>query len=580
MRLAARRRSNSGTACAAAVLASALASVPASADEPVEATVSAEGERAPASTAAHVYVEPWSDPDPPALPRRYALGDFGFRGGAEYRAQGVYVDPIALNSISARRVGWIEHRLRLDATVDYLDKIRIVGSVDVLDGALWGDNGTLGKTPAPNAGTNVSVRSPNLTRACIGYRGGDPLTPDAYGYVLCDAQPIFVRKLYGEVVLPFGLLRIGRQPVNAGVGVQASDGDGRPNRFGVSRTGNLADRVLFATKPLEAFKPKEDRNKSETEGMFLGVGYDRLVTDDPQLFADDVHQFNAGLRYLAPRHALGSDLWLAAYYVHRWDGQYGTAINSLGARAYSRFGPFAAGVDFAFNVGTTREIAEAYKVITNDPVEDQAVRQVGTRAVVRFDQPMWTAYLEADYASGDGDPQVRTPLTQFVFAEDSNVGLLLFKHVLAFQSARASAAAVEITRRLGAVSFPAEAIATRGAFTNAFALFPQADFRPHKDVLIRGGVLFAWAPASVIDQVASLQRRDGLTIDDDLVNFVGGKPGTYYGTELDGRVQWRFLDHFAFDLEGAVLFPGEALRDEDGNAVRSVLVQGRTTFFF
>jgi hypothetical protein len=61
---------------------------------------------------------------------------------------------------------------------------------------------------------------------------------------------------------------------------------------------------------------------------------------------------------------------------------------------------------------------------------------------------------------------------------------------------------------------------------------------------------------------------------------VGGKPAQYYGTELCGRAQWRFAEHFAADLEGAVLFPGEALEDEHGDAVHSVLVQGRTTFFF
>ena len=70
-----------------------------------------------------------------------------------------------------------------------------------------------------------------------------------------------------------------------------------------------------------------------------------------------------------------------------------------------------------------------------------------------------------------------------------------------------------------------------------------------------------------------------MNIKDNLVNFAGGKPGRFYGTELDGRLQWRFLEHFLFDLEGAVLFPGNALRDVDGYAVRSGLVQARTTFF-
>jgi hypothetical protein len=528
-------------------------------------------------------LEPWSDADPPAPPERFELGHFGFRGAAEYRAEAIYVNPIALSSETGRRLSLVQQRLRLDGGVDYEDKVRLVTSLDLLDGLLWGDNGTFGGSPSSNAGTNVGVKSPNFAKACIGYRGGDPLQPEAYGYTLCDAAPVTVRKLYADAVLPFGLLRVGRQPANMGTGVQSADGDGRPNRFGVSGRGNLVDRVLFATKPLEAFKPAAERDRSEDRGFFLGVSYDRLVGDDPHLFADDVHQVAVGLRFLQPKWAAGRDLWLSGYYVHRWDGQFGSKINSLGARGYSSFGPkgrLKLGFDVAANLGSTREISEAYKVVSNDPAVDQAIRQIGGRGVARFDTKYLTPYLEVDYASGNSDPQARAPLTQFVFAEDTNVGLLLFKHVLAFQTARSSAAALETLRRLGAPSYPAEAVATRGAFTNAFALFPQLDFKPHKTVLVRGGVMFAWAPAPVNDPVASLKRRDSANISDDLVNFNGGKPGRYYGTELDGRIQYRFLEHFLFDLEGAILFPGDALRDADGNAVRSVLVQGRTTFFF
>jgi len=166
------------------------------------------------------------------------------------------------------------------------------------------------------------------------------------------------------------------------------------------------------------------------------------------------------------------------------------------------------------------------------------------------------------------------------WAEDTNVGLLLFKHVLAFQTGRASAAAVELLKRLGAPTIPVESIATNGAFTNAAVLFPQVDVRPIPDLLLRAGVMFAWAPSKVVDPVQSLQRRDGTTVTDDLVNFVGGRPGNYYGTEIDLRASYRLYDHFVFDLEGAILFPGDALQDRNGDAVRSGMVQGRTTFFF
>ncbi len=89
----------------------------------------------------------------------------------------------------------------------------------------------------------------------------------------------------------------------------------------------------------------------------------------------------------------------------------------------------------------------------------------------------------------------------------------------------------------------------------------------------------AWAPAAVFDPIATAQRRAAGTYQYTVVNFAGGAPGSFYGTELDGRIQWRYLDHFAVDLEGAVLFPGSALLDQDGHAVRSFLAQARTTYF-
>lgn len=524
--------------------------------------------------------EPWSDPDPPGPPERHALGDFGLRPGAEYRAQLVYVNPISLNTESDRRANWMEHRLRLDATLDYRDTVRVIASADLLDGVLWGDNGTFGEEPSTNAGANGTARNPNVTAPCVGYRQGDALQASAYGYGLCSRESFTIRRAYGEVVTPIGLVRIGRQPVTIGTAVQSATGDGRHNRFGAARTGNSVDRVLFATKPLEALKPAEQRDKGEAQGLFFILAYDRIVSDEIRLFGDDVHQGVVSVRLHEPRHALGEDAVLAGYYVHRFDGQYDTHVNTFGLRAISRFGRLNAGLELATNLGSTRELAEAYKVITNDPVVEQPIQQLGARAVVRYDWPAFTAYLEADFATGDGDPQARTPLSQFVFAEDTNVGLLLFEHVLAFQTARAAAASVEILKRLNAPSYPAESVSTRGSFTNAFAVFPQIDVRPVEDVTLRAGVLVAWGASPVVDPVASLQARDGATIDDDLVNFAGGPPARYYGTEIDGRFTWRFVDHFAFDLEGAVLFPGEALEDENGDAVRSVLVQGRTSFFF
>ena len=537
--------------------------------------------------------EPWTDPDPPAPPERHAVDDFGFQVGAEYRASMTYVNPISLNTINERRLSYIDHRLRVDGAVDYDEKVKIVTSIDILDGVLWGDNGSPIEPPETTGGTTVNARNPNTARPCIGYKGGaegDPLDAADYGFALCESDIFKVRRLYGEVVTPVGLIRIGRQPFNFANTVQGTPGDGRFNRFGIAREGNFVDRVAFATKPLEAFKEKEERDLSQDNGFFVALVYDHLVSDDLKLFTDDERQAGGSVFYKAKEYPIGQDLELVGYYVHRFSTEYSTNVNIFGGRAVSRFGPVYIGLEAGANVGSTEEVAAAFKTISNDPVLPQDILQFGGRAVVRYDYPTVragderqmgiSAYLEFDYASGDGDPVSRTPLSQFTWAPDMNVGLLMFEHILQFQTARAAAAATETLAQLGAPSFPVDSIDTRGSFTNAMAIFPQFDFRPHGDVLFRLGALFAWAPEPLVDPVKSLLVRDGTEIADDLVNFAGGKPAQFYGAEIDLRAQWRFLEHFIADLEGAILFPGDALEDINGQATKSVLISGRTTFFF
>ncbi|MEZ4296527.1 MAG: hypothetical protein R3B70_16260, partial [Polyangiaceae bacterium] len=357
--------------------------------------------------------EVWSDNDY-NVRRRIAFGEFGVSINAEYRANMLYVRPLSLNTYTQRNAHWIEHRTRLDMTLDWDKKVQIITSADLFDGVLWGDNGNFGETPSSNAGISASARNPNVTRPCVAVAGdGDPLDKDSYGYTLCEADPVRLRKLYAQISTPVGTFRIGRQSIIAGAGVQANDGEGRANRFGIARTGNVVDRILFATKPLEALKPKEKRSTSETEGLILALGYDRIVTDNPQLFADDTSQWFTALIYSQPEHPLGKNLMATLYHAHRWNPSNGTSVNVLGLRANSSFkGGLSAGFEVVGNFGSTREVSEAYKLITNDPAIDQEIAQLGARAVLRYDNKWVTGYLEFDYASGDGDPNVTTPLSQ------------------------------------------------------------------------------------------------------------------------------------------------------------------------
>jgi hypothetical protein len=525
--------------------------------------------------------EPWTHDDGVLPPERIELGNTGFEARAEYRTQWLYVNPIALSGVKHRRASWIEHRLRLDARIDHEEKVALVASVQGMNGVLWGDNGTFTGTPSPNSGTRAAASNPNVTRPGIGYDGdGDETDPDNYGFTLVPAEPLQIRRIYGELSLPFGLVRIGRQPTVEGMALLVADGDGRTNRFGTSGDGDSVDRILFATKPLEGLKPEAERDTSRERGLFLLAFYDRVAQAEVRTFGDDLHGVGTGLQLKEPRPDLGTDLRADAFYAHRWESEFDTSIHIVTLRGMARAGKLSAGAEAVHIRGATREVSDALSLINNDPVVRQTVSQWGARAVVRWDEPVWTAYVELDFASGDRNPNPGSELNQLYFAEDANVGLLMFERIVAFESARSSAAGVELLRRLGARTYPSERVDTEGSFTNALAIFPQFDLRPTRDLLLRAGVLLAWAPTGLVAPLETLKVRDGTEIEDDLVNFHGGRPGNFYGTELDARIEWKFLDHFLFDLEGAILFPGDALEDENGQAARSAMVLARTTFVF
>ena len=419
--------------------------------------------------------EPWADPDPPAPPERHALGEeYGIRARAEYRVQTTRITPLALSQEKDHDLSTVDQRLRIDATLDYKDRLRLTTSVDALDGVLWGDNGSYGAAPESDSGGNINARNVNFARICFKPRvAGNTVDPKDWGYGLCDANPFFIRRLYADVLTPVGLVRIGRQAINEGLALLGSDGDGRRNRFGVANRGNSVDRILFATKPLEGLKPKELRNTSDQEGTFVYVGYDRVVGDSPTTFGDDVNQFFGAFKVVEPEIGALKNTEVRAFGAYRFDRQFGSKIGSFGARAAASLGDFTAGIEGALIVGKTRELSEAFSVLTNDPPVSQSIAQVGARSVVRWDRPMLTLYLEGDYASGDSDPRSRTPLTQFRMAEDANVGLLLFKQVFAYQTGRTAAAAAELLKNLKAPIIPVDAIATRGSMTNAAVLLTK-----------------------------------------------------------------------------------------------------------
>jgi hypothetical protein len=517
--------------------------------------------------AAQTRAEPWSDDQPEREASTLHLSAYDLELGAEYRAVGWHSNALDLGE---QKVTLLEHRLRLGAALDDDDAVRLVISADLVDGALWG-------SVSPGAGdANWWVgQAPSPGRADVAYRGsGDPADPNSYGLAVVGGEWVALRRLYGELPTPLGVVRLGRQPAAEGNSLLYPDGDGNPNRFGHPARGVFADRVELTTNLVKPF----DRVAQATSdrGLLLTTYLDRLGPGDPVLLNADLARVGTRLHLLAPLPTVGENFDATVEASYGWHTRYHTEIGLLRAALDMRNGPLGVGGEALYVTGRTRELSGAFAALTGEPPRRQLIQQWGARAAVRWEQSWWTAYLELDYASGDGDPSRGSRLGQFYFAPDASVGLLLFPRVLAYETARSRAAAAALLGAAGLGTAAADRIDTHGAFTNATALFPQVDLRLLENLLLRWGVLVAWTPDGLVDPARSLTPETRT----ERLNYRGGAPGHFYGVEVDGRIGWRPSGHFAFDLEGAILMPGDALADAQGRADSSALVQGRGTFAF
>ncbi len=507
----------------------------------------------------------------------------------EYRVRMIHIDPLEVNGTIATSVGWAEQRLRLDASMGYRGIAAIHMQLDALDGVIFGDNGEFGSNPEPTSGVGIASRQVNTAGWRVGLLpGADPLLIDSYGPVLRDIAPIAINYLYGEVLLPFGLFRVGRQPISDVGTVSLNDGRSGRNLWGESYYHESVDRLVFGTKISEVFgviaNGKDHVIDTATDdGVFMGLVYDYLVEDEITTSADDLEGFSVQLdfRWKDPSDALGDAFGPMRFTVtgtYRWDERFNTSIFALPMRFDLNIEQFRLQGELAIIRGTTRELSAGFAALTNAEVLDQDLALTSARLVAEYTLCPVTFRLEWGFADGDNDPRTTTPLTITSWPRDTNLGLLLFEHTLAFQSARSAAVGIENLRQVEADSFPLTEISTEGRVTNVNALFPQVFWDVVPELRLKAGVLFAWSAAPVTDPIQTLLAWDGTEIDDDALNYHGGKPGNYWGTEIDLGAEWTYKKMFQVALEGAILLPGDALQDENGDAVPSWMFETRFTF--
>ncbi|MBA2664329.1 MAG: hypothetical protein H0U74_18710 [Bradymonadaceae bacterium] len=513
----------------------------------------------------------------------------------EYRVRSLRIDPVELSGEGVRGIDWTEQRFRLNTALVKPTVGSITIQIDALDGVLFGDNGSFLGTPASNSGVSLSTKRPNLTRWDIGLKpGADPLDRNSYVPVLREAPLFEFNYLYGDILLPIGVLRIGRQPLNYGATITAHDG-GRHNRWGASSYSDGVDRILFGTKLDQAWgviRDGEDHvlDASLDNGVILGLFYDFLKQDNVAILSDDLRQFGTQLQFrLREANWLGWDWRNLAFLgsvVHIRNEQFNSSVFGFPMLLEGRVENFGMKLQYMHIRGSTREISEGFGALSGKEATDQDVIAHGAQAVLDYDLGRVNLAMELNYASGDDNPRPNDPITSFNFARDMNVGLLLFEHIVAFESARSVAVGIENLSGTETASFPLTEARTEGRFTNAIVVFPQVKVdwwrAQHHNIHTRMGVMMAWSAATlgVVDPIMTSINDLSANVADNAVNYHGGLPSRYYGTEFDLQVGYRFRDNFFWTFEAAMLLPGQGVWDEHGDAVRSFLLENRFEFLF
>jgi hypothetical protein len=439
--------------------------------------------------------------------------------------------------------GFSTGRIRWNPRLDIRKKLVLVGMLDLVNGR-W----------APSGSDDPIIDE-------IIHRGQPPV-PATLG-----EHPVrFVdfRELYLQWNTSVGVLRLGQQAFTWGEGILANSGNYNDRfgdmRFGDDSMGNIYERILFATKP---FKYRPGRIKD----LVVAIGGDLVYRDSRVDLRDgDIAGQVLGVLRYQPEHKPGT--WLGGYMVYRnqrvaddgdvypddRDLQVGVADIGGQGTLWLRdrlqlIGSFEGAMIFG---GTT---------VARDELGTHKVLQGGAagRAYIGH-HDTWLVGFDTGYASGDPNPNDRW-VNNFVFDAGHNVGLLMFRQINGWRTARSEMLATD-GQLTGVPLNGTQFIPTQGGVTNAVYIHPKARYSLWERLEVWGGPLIVAAPVPVVDPYATRLAGGAPT------NSVGGDGGRrFYGTELDIGIRARFdIRNFWLQagLQGGLLMPGPALANAAG----------------
>lgn len=205
---------------------------------------------------------------------------FNFWGN---NASGVpYTDPSGYTlwptspvSNAERTNAGVNMRFRLEPTINVSEEVRIRAQIDMLDNVIWG-------TTPDYAYSRNGLNNYTYDRNEFSLFSSSQTVPRSGINSLNDS--INVKRVWGEVSTPIGILRFGRMASQWGLGMLYNDGNGIDNDY-----GDTVDRVSFTAEPIAGFyiTPMLDFNvegPSSVRQQYGGQPFDLSNSDEVHSF--------------------------------------------------------------------------------------------------------------------------------------------------------------------------------------------------------------------------------------------------------------------------------------------------------
>jgi hypothetical protein len=410
---------------------------------------------------------------------------------------------------------FVDSRLLISPMIKIGENLSIRSQIDVFKNIIWGGLGDASvaqkifEAPSPSD----SFRGA-LLREVTDTVSGNVLSP-----VDTDNRFFNIRALYMVAKLPVGVLWVGRQPFDWGLGILNNAGS-MPDQD----LGSIVDRFEFDTAPLALIDKRLEKvlfafvvdrlsqgttiSNNQGEGWEYGVG---VLYKDSNLEAGgyifQVFQNNFNLS-----NGLTADLSS----TFQWS-------------LYSRYKkePFVFSFEFQDLFGKVANLENPLPATIGSNSIDISPKNFLLAGRVEFYpsvRGVSAVVVEGGGANGDNTTTPNKLEGNGIFFNNAyTIDNLLFKHIIP------------------------NLYANEGSVTNSWYLRAWSTLKLNEVLYFTPQALFAW-----VDQRNALSQ-----------NVVTPLPevGRFLGTELEGTLSWKILDHLYLDLIGSVVIAGGGLKD-------------------